>query len=55
MGVVSDIGGVYEFLIMILGTVMYTVSEHSFTLETVKKLFSVKNIKTEHKKLFNHS
>ena len=54
MNLVSDIGGVYEFFIMIIGILMFTISEHSFTLATIKKLFFVKNSKNEHKDLFKH-
>jgi hypothetical protein len=39
LDLVGDLGGVFEICIMTYGTILFKISNHSFTLYAIKKLF----------------
>ena len=51
MDVLGDIAGLFELFVTIFGIAFLSISKHSMTLHTIKKLFMVK---TSDKQLFNH-
>lgn len=50
MDVLGDIAGLFELFVTIFGIIFLSISKHSMTLNTIKKLFMVK---TADKQLFN--
>lgn len=39
MDILGDLGGVIEILMIVLGTFLYPISEHSFILKALQKLY----------------
>jgi len=47
MDLLGDLAGIYELLIGFVGIVFYTISEHSFILEAVGRLFLINTEDTD--------
>ena len=47
LGLIGDIGGVFELFVSVSGILFYSIAEHSFILSAMKKQFLVKTIEPE--------
>lgn len=42
LDLLGDVGGIMEVVLIVFGTILYSVAEHSFHIQALKRLFKVK-------------